>query len=80
MISRSPESVWGGPFKWPAGTFVFTCSMSDFWHEDVPPSWLDAALDVIGRTRGLTYLVLTKRPGNIARRLAALKRRLPANV
>jgi protein gp37 len=54
--------------------------MSDFWHEGVPLSWLDEALDVIERTPWLHYLVLTKRPGNIARRLADLGRRTPANA
>jgi protein gp37 len=54
--------------------------MSDFWHEDVPLPWLDEALDVIDRTPKLTYQILTKRPGNVQRRLDALKRRLPANI
>jgi protein gp37 len=54
--------------------------MSDFWHERVPLEWLDEALSVIEATPHLTYQILTKRAGNIARRLAALNRRLPANV
>jgi protein gp37 len=54
--------------------------MSDFWHEDVPLEWLAEALDVIDRTPHLTYQVLTKRPGNVARKLAHLKRALPENV
>jgi len=78
-IARNSPPVWADPLKWPAGTLVFTCSMSDFWHEDVPLAWLDEALAVIESTP-LTYQILTKRVGNIARRLAALNRRLPANV
>jgi protein gp37 len=78
-ITRSGVAVWTAPFKWRSGR-IFTCSMSDFWHEDVPLTWLDEALDVIKRTPHLTYQVLTKRPGNIARKLAALKRDLPHNV
>jgi protein gp37 len=54
--------------------------MSDFWHERVPLEWLDEALDVIEATPHLTYQILTKRPGNIARKLADLKRTLPKNV
>lgn len=54
--------------------------MSDLWHEDVPLEWLDRALDVIDRTPHLTYLILTKRPGNVNRKLATLKRTLPDNV
>ena len=79
-ITRSGANVWHAPFTWPAGSRVFTCSMSDFWHEDVPLPWLGEALDVIERTPHLTYQVLSKRPGNIARRLAGLKRALPHNV
>jgi protein gp37 len=72
-------AVWRQPHRWRCGR-VFTCSMSDFWHEGVPLEWLNAALDVIEATPHLTYQVLTKRPGNVNRRLANLKRRLPANV
>jgi protein gp37 len=79
-ITRSLDTVWHSPLKWPAGTKVFTCSMSDFWHEDVPLPWLDEALDIIERTPHLTYQVLTKRPGNVRRKLDHLKRRLPTNV
>lgn len=78
-ITRSSPAVWNAPLKWPA-SLVFTCSMSDFWHEDVPLPWQDEALDVIDRTPKLTYQMLTKRPGNVQRRLDALKRRLPPNV
>jgi protein gp37 len=79
-ITRGSPTVWQAALKWPQGSRVFTCSMSDFWHEKVPPGWLDEALDVIEATPHLAYQILTKRPGNIARRLATLKRGLPANV
>lgn len=78
-FTRSSAAVWAAPFSWKSG-LVFTCSMSDLWHEGVPLSWLDEALDTIDRTPWLTYQILTKRPGNIARRLADLKRGLPSNV
>ena len=45
-----------------------------------PLEWLDRALDVIDRTPHLTYLILTKRLGNVNRKLATLKRTLPDNV
>ena len=54
--------------------------MSDFWHSEVPLEWLDEALSVIEQTPHLTYQILSKRPGNIARKLAALSRKLPQNV
>jgi protein gp37 len=50
-ITRSSPSIWQAPFKCPSGSEVFTCSMSDFWHERVPLEWLDEALDVIEQTR-----------------------------
>jgi protein gp37 len=46
----------------------------------VPLDWLDEALDVIEATPHLTYQLLTKRPAQINRRLAALKRHFPANA
>ncbi len=80
LITRSGPAVWEAPSIYPRGTLCFTCSMSDFWHEAVPLTWLDEALDVIEATPWVTYQVLTKRPGNIARKLADLNRRLPTNV
>jgi protein gp37 len=43
---------------------VFTCSMSDFFHEQADP-WREEAWDVIRRCRNLIWLVLTKRPERI---------------
>jgi protein gp37 len=80
LITRSGPKVWASPHKWAAGTLVFPCSMSDFWHEDVPLPWLAEALDVIEATPHLIYQVLSKRLGNVARKLAALNRKLPRNV
>lgn len=80
VLSRSSDAVWEAPFKYPPGTFAFTCSMSDFGHEDVPIAWHAEAFDIMDRTPGVTYLVLTKRPANIGRALAKLGRELPENV
>jgi protein gp37 len=80
LITRGSPTTWAKPRKLKPGTRVFTCSMSDFWHERAPLTWLAEALDIIEATPHLTYQVLTKRPGNIARKLAALNRRLPPNV
>ena len=44
---------------------VFTCSMSDFFHE-AADRWRPDAWDVIGRCRNLVWLILTKRPERIA--------------
>lgn len=80
LITRGSARTWRDPYGWRPGTLVFTCSMSDFWHPRVPLEWLDEALDVIEATPHLTYQILTKRPGNIARRLARLKRSWPRNA
>jgi protein gp37 len=79
-ISRASPTVWEAPRTWPSGSRVFACSMSDFFHERVPLPWLAEALDRIEATPGLTYQILTKRAGNVARKLATLNRRLPSNV
>jgi protein gp37 len=80
LIIRNTPSVWAQPFKWHKPMLVFTCSIADFWHERVPLPWLGDGLDVIEATPQLTYQILSKRPGNVNRKLAALKRRLPRNV
>jgi hypothetical protein len=79
-ISPASEAHWRDPFKYRSGTFCFTCSMSDFSHEDVPLDALVRALDTIDATPWVTYLILTKRPALGTRRLAMLNRRLPGNV
>jgi protein gp37 len=47
---------------------VFTCSMSDFFHEDAD-KWRDEAWDVIRNCRNLIWMVLTKRPERIEKQL-----------
>lgn len=80
LILPANEKVWSAPYGWKQPDRVFTCSMSDFWFEDVPLEWLDRALTIIQETPHLSYQILTKRPGNIVRKLADLKRTLPKNV
>jgi len=48
--------------------YVFTCSLSDFFHEDADP-WRDEAWEIIRQTPHLTYQILTKRPERIATHL-----------
>jgi len=79
-VTRGSAAVWNAPYNYPSGTFCFTCSMSDFWFEGVPLEWLAEALDVIEATPRVIYMILSKRPALATRRLAMLKRRLPANV
>jgi protein gp37 len=82
-LAPASEQVWRQPYRWERrspGAGVFTCSMSDFWHEGVPLEWQDRALDVMEATPKLIYLLLTKQPAIAIRRLAAAKRHLPSNV
>lgn len=54
-----------GSWKIPPGSFVFVCSWSDFFHEDVPDAWRDEALNIIWQRPDLTFLILTKRTGKM---------------
>lgn len=60
------------PRRWARPRVVFVNSMSDLFHERIPPSYIDRVLDVIRDTPRHTYQVLTKRPG----RMASVLRRL----
>jgi len=69
--------TWREPFKWQreaeaAGVCrrVFTNSLSDFFHADAD-AWREQAWDVIRQTPNLVYLILTKRPELIEKRLPA---------
>lgn len=68
---------WSAPFKWnrwaaQAGVRerVFTCSMSDFFHEGAD-AWRAEAWAVIKSCTNLDWLVLTKRPELATARLPA---------
>lgn len=67
------------PLRWRRPRLVFTCSMSDLFHEAVPEDFLLRVFQVIAQARQHTFQVLTKRP----ERLLQLVRRmdtLPPNV
>lgn len=49
---------------------VFTCSWSDWFHEDAD-AWREEAWEIVRATPRSTYQILTKRPENIADRLPA---------
>lgn len=55
------ESVLSKPLEWKSPRMIFTNSMSDFFHERIPFSFLDRVIEVIKRTPQHTYQVLTKR-------------------
>jgi len=49
------------PLKWRDPRMIFTCSMSDFFHEKIPDEIRDKAIDTIRKARQHTYQILTKR-------------------
>lgn len=80
-VRRASPSTFRLPLLWARGLglgpertapprFVFTCSMSDFFHEAADP-WREEAWEVIRATPRLTYQILTKRPERIRDHLPA---------
>ena len=68
-VTRS-KTKFRDPLKWKEPRRVFTCSWSDFFHEQAD-EWRPEAWDIIRDTPHLTYQILTKRPENIAARIPA---------
>jgi protein gp37 len=67
VVTRS-KGTFRAPLSWRDPALVFTCSWSDWFHK-AADAWRDEAWDIIRRTPHLTYQILTKRPGRIARHL-----------
>jgi protein gp37 len=75
--TRSRTKDWRQPRKWnrqaaaaPGQTFVFCASLADVFDNAVPPEWRRDLFDLIRETPNLTWLLLTKRPGNIEKMTA----------
>jgi protein gp37 len=73
---RTAPANWRQPYKWNAFALaltrrarVFTNSLADFFDNQVPDDWRADAWRVIDETRHLDWLILTKRPQNIAKML-----------
>ena len=74
-VYRTSKKLWKDPLDWQQEAQqahgclrIFTCSLSDFFHAKADP-WRDEAWDIIRRTPHLVWLVLTKRPELIEKRL-----------
>jgi protein gp37 len=83
-VVRRSKTTFKDPLNWerrvrdglplpPDGRFarnlrVFTCSLSDFFHEAADP-WRPEAWEIVRATPHLTYQILTKRPERIAAHL-----------
>jgi protein gp37 len=66
-------AMLSAPLKWRRPRLIFTNSMSDLFHDDVPESFIQQVFGVMAQAKQHTFQVLTKR----AERLAALAPRLP---
>lgn len=71
---RTSQGNWMQPLRWNAraakdGTrpFVFCASLADVFDNAVPATWRRDLFDLIRATPNLTWLLLTKRPGNIVK-------------
>ena len=71
--ARERTKDWRGPPKWNREAFeagirqkVFTNSLSDFFDNQADATWRASAWHMIKSTPSLDWLILTKRPQNIA--------------
>jgi protein gp37 len=67
-----PEKL-RAPLKWKRPRTIFVNSMSDLFHEGIPPAYLRQVFEVMVQAHWHTFQVLTKR----SERLVALSRDLP---
>jgi protein gp37 len=87
---RTSVSNWNQPLRWnkqaPESEFagrkgfwpVFCASLADVFDNEVPPEWRDDLWALIKATPNLTWLLVTKRIGNVAKMMPA--EGLPRNV
>lgn len=63
---RKAKTTLRAPLKWKEPRMIFVCSWSDFFLEDVPRRWRKEAMDIMYQCPQHIFLLLTKRPENIA--------------
>ncbi|MDE0041049.1 MAG: phage Gp37/Gp68 family protein [Candidatus Poribacteria bacterium] len=61
------ESALEHPLKWRTPRLVFVNSMSDLFHESVPPEFIESVFETMNRAPQHTFQVLTKRPSLAAK-------------
>jgi protein gp37 len=69
VVQRS-KTKFAEPLRWKEPARVFTCSWSDWFHEDAD-AWRDEAWGIVRRSPHLVFQILTKRPERIAAHLPA---------
>lgn len=58
------KTMFDAPLRWSEPRMIFTCSWSDWFHEDAD-AWRDEAWDIIRECRQHTFQILTKRAERI---------------
>lgn len=64
-VQRAAPATFNAPLKWKDPKRIFTCSLSDFFHQKAD-LWREEAWEIIKATPRHTYQILTKRPGLMA--------------
>ena len=59
-----------GRYKVPAGSYIYTCFSSDFFHPDAD-EWRNDAWDMMYERQDCSFFMITKRPERIAEHLPA---------
>jgi protein gp37 len=85
--SRTSESYWRQPMSWQrnaanltAPQRVFCASLADVFDNEAPAEWLHELFWLITQTHSLRWLLLTKRPENIIRRIKEVSVRRSSKV
>lgn len=89
---RTSGGNWGGPIRWnkqaPSSEFagragfwpVFCASLADVFDNEVPDAWRNDLFDLIEQTPHLSWLLVTKRIGNVAKMAGRWAKTWPFNV
>ncbi|HET8638121.1 MAG TPA: phage Gp37/Gp68 family protein [Acidobacteriaceae bacterium] len=82
---RTSEANWQKPIKWDRDAArdgvrrkVFCASLADVFDNQVPDRWREDLWHRIDQTKHLDWLLLTKRPQNIAKMLPDVRTGVPA--
>ncbi len=67
------------PLSWKKPRMIFLCSMSDFFHRDVPTNYILEVLDVIKKCPHHTFQILTKRSSRMVQ-ISKMIKQWPENV
>ena len=64
-VAKYRSGEYAGRYKVPAGSLIYTCFSSDFFHPEAD-KWREDAWDIIRRRPDCDFFMITKRPERIA--------------